>query len=69
MGSFHNKPVNKSRHCLLDNSLTLSGVLLVNQRYKKTQGISYFTDMVSGSFGNGPVNKTRHYVLDILLGL
>ena len=55
---------------MLANSLTLSGVhLVLDQRFKQTLCVSYFTEMVLGLFGNGPVNKSIHYVLSILLGL
>ena len=65
-----NKPVNKNRHYVLENSLTWLWVHLIwDQWFENTQCVSYFTELVSGSFGNGTVNKNRRYVLDILMCL
>ena len=43
--------------------------LALDQRFKKTLCVTYFTELILVSFGNVPVNKSIHYVFDILLGL
>ena len=41
--------------------------MVLDQRFKPTLCVSYFTELISGSFGNVPEEKSRHYVLAILL--
>ena len=70
MGSFYNKPVNKIRHYVVDNSLNwLELHLVLDKWFNQTLCVIYFTDYISGYFGNVPVNKNRQYVLAILIGL
>ena len=62
--------MNKSRHNMLDYSLTWLGVhLLFEQQFNQKLSVSYFTEKTLIPFGNGPVNKSRHYVLYFLLFL
>ena len=55
---------------MLVNSLTLSGVNLVFEKWlNQTLYVSYYAKMILWSNGNGPVNKSIHYVIYILLSL
>ena len=70
MGSFCYELMNKIVHYLLANLLTSSVVPSeLDQWFKHTLCVSYFTEIISGPFGNVPVNKIRHYVLAIIPGL
>ena len=55
---------------MLANSLTWSGVhLVLEQWFRQTLCVRYFTGIILSSIGDVPVNKIRHYALAILLGL
>ena len=50
--------------------MTWLGVpLVLEQWFKQTLYVSYYTGMISGSIGNVPVNKSRYYVLHIIPGI
>ena len=70
IGSFFNKPVDKSINYVLANSLTLSRVhLLLDQWFIWEICVSYFTKVILGSFGNVQVSTSRHYLLYVLMSL
>ena len=70
MGSFYNKSVNKIRHYVLADSLSrLDMHLVLDQWFKHTLCVIYFTETILVLFGNGPVIKILFYGLAILIGL
>ena len=58
-GLFRNEEVNESRNCVLNKLLTWLGVpLVLDQWFKQTIFVSYFTKMIPGSIRNGPAKKS-----------
>ena len=55
---------------MLDHLLTWSEVpMVLDQWFKQTICVSYFTDLSLGSFDNEKDNEIRHYVLAVILGV